>query len=52
MVYEKEKSITIKVVTILTALSALIAIINAFSGPILSLYLSYKFNIDTGNGVQ
>jgi len=46
---KKEKSLKIRVITILTIVCALIAFISAFSNSLLSLYLSYKFNMDTRN---
>ena len=41
-----KKQISI-IITALTVICALIALVSAFSGPLLSLYLSNKFNIDT-----
>ncbi|NLW02218.1 MAG: sodium ion-translocating decarboxylase subunit beta [Clostridiaceae bacterium] len=44
---KKEKSIKVRLVTIFTVICALVTFISAFSKPLLSLYLSYRFNIDT-----
>lgn len=38
-----------KIVTILTVICALIALIGMFSDSLLSLYISRKFNVDTRN---
>ncbi|HAA25909.1 MAG TPA: hypothetical protein DCE11_07320 [Ruminiclostridium sp.] len=35
------------IITTLTVICALAALVSAFSGPLLSLYLSYKFNVNT-----
>lgn len=42
-----KKGKTTKIITILTIVCALIALISAFSDSLLALYLSYKFNMDT-----
>jgi len=44
---KKRKSVKVKVITVLTVLCALIALISALPSTLLSLFLSYKFNIDT-----
>lgn len=46
---KKEKPVKIKLITVLTILCGLIAFVSVFSRSLLSLYLTYKFNIDTRN---
>ena len=44
---KKEKSLIVRVVTVFTIICALVTFISAFSSSLLSLYLSYRFNINT-----
>jgi len=44
---KKEKPLKVRVITIFTVICALVTIFSAFSSPLLSLFLSHKFNVDT-----